>query len=367
MADVFERNVHCLLGLPFDAVDTAGAVRRVRDAALRREPCFLSTPNVNWLVACLADEAFRDSVIRSDLSIVDGMPLVWIAGLLGIPTRERVAGSEVFEKLRRDRTTRLSVFFFGGQAGVAHATCAKINADSGGITCVGFHFPGFGSVEEMSSDETIRRINASSADFVVVALGAKKGQAWIERNRARLSAPVISHLGAVVDFVAGRVSRAPVWIQRTGFEWLWRIKEQPGLWQRYLSDGLVLLRLLVTRVLPYAWFMYWHKPSRQELDSAAIDFQDTGDEIVIRLRGAWVQTNMRPLRDCFSKAVLADREIRLVMGEVAYVDSAFVGLVMLLRGHQARHGRRLQIVSIQKPVAQILTYCCADYLYSSPA
>ena len=83
-----------LLGLPFDAVNMADAVQRVRDAAAQRTPCFISTPNLNFLINCLTDDQFRDSVINSDLSIADGMPLVWIARLMGIPIRTRVAGSD---------------------------------------------------------------------------------------------------------------------------------------------------------------------------------------------------------------------------------------------------------------------------------
>ena len=125
MAVDFGRKVHCLLGLPFDAIDTAGAVQRIRHSVRSRQPCFLSTPNLNFLVACRTDGAFRDSVINSDLSIADGMPLVWVARLLGIPIRERVAGSTVFEKLRTGE--RISVFFFGGLDGVAESACRKLS------------------------------------------------------------------------------------------------------------------------------------------------------------------------------------------------------------------------------------------------
>lgn len=362
MAVDFDREVYCLLGLFFDAVDMAGAVQRVRDAATRRAPCFISTVNLNWLIGCRTDSQFRTSVINSDLSIVDGTPLVWIAKLLGIPIRARVAGANLFEQLREGTSTRLSVYFFGGKEGVAESACRRLNVESSGLLCVGYDSPGFGTVEDMSSDETIAKINASDADFVVVSLGAKKGQAWIERNRARLLAPVISHLGAVVDFVAGRVSRAPIWTQRAGLEWLWRIKEDPGLWRRYFSDGLVFLQLLITRVVPFAWLMYRHGPTQQELDSAAIELQDKGNEIVIRLRGAWVQDNLKPLREYFSKAVLSGKDLRIDLEHVSYVDAAFLGLVMLLQGHQKQHGRKLVIESVQQPVRRVIKYCCAEYL-----
>ena len=116
------------------------------------------------------------------------------------------------------------------------------------MVCVGFESPGYGDVESMSSPETIQRINAARADFVVVSLGAQKGQAWIVRNRERLSAPVVSHLGAVVNFVAGEVLRAPRWMQRGGMEWAWRILQEPALARRYAKDGFVLFGLVVREV-----------------------------------------------------------------------------------------------------------------------
>ncbi len=251
--DDFSRPVHCLLGLPFDAVDMAGAEHRLLAAKETGERCFLSTPNLNFVVACLGDEAFRESVIQSDLSVADGMPLVWVARLLGIPIRERVAGSGLFERLYSAQATaerKVAVFYFGGEAGRAELACKTTNEEATGSICVGAIDPGFIPVESMSREEWIERINESGADFLVVALGARKGQAWIMRNRDRLMVPLISHLGAVVNFVAGSVSRAPVTMQRAGLEWLWRIKEEPDLWRRYFHDGLALLKLLTTRQLP---------------------------------------------------------------------------------------------------------------------
>jgi N-acetylglucosaminyldiphosphoundecaprenol N-acetyl-beta-D-mannosaminyltransferase len=362
LSDGFDRNVHCLLGLPFDAVDMAGAVRRIRDAVTRREPCLLSTPNLNFLVACLTDGAFRDSVIDSDLSIPDGMPIVWIAKLLRMPTRTRVTGSGLFESLRGGSAPPISVYFFGGTEGAAEAACERLNAHPSGLVCVGHVYPGFGSIEEMSSDKSIAEINASGAEFVVVSLGARKGLAWIARNRSRLSAPVISHLGAVVDFVSGRLRRAPIWIQRAGLEWLWRIKEDPGLWRRYAGDGLRLLQLLVTRVLPYRWFISWHSPTSKELQRTRLELLDDDAEIVIHLRGAWVLENLGPLRQCFSRSARGRKDVRVEMEDVTYVDSAFIGLLMLLHGDRKRQSSRLSVSKPNERVQRIFRYACAEFL-----
>ena len=343
------------------------AVSRVRSAALQGKRCFLSTPNLNWLVSCLNDSAFRRSVMQSDLSIPDGTPMIWVARLLGIPLRARVSGSTLFEILRRDNRGQLSVFFFGGPDGAAQAACRQLNRDGTGLNCAGYESPGFGSIDEMSTEAIIQRINASQADFLVVALGAGKGQAWIERNLERLNAPVISHLGAVVNFVAGTARRAPAWIQKLGLEWLWRIKEEPGLWRRYRSDGLVFLRLLLTRVLPHAWHILRHGPSRQQADSASLHRRDDEREIVIRLTGAWVQGNLQPLRGCLSSAVLPRKNIRLDVTNVTYVDSAFMGLLMLLNAELVPHGRRAAIANPTAKLRRIFRYACAEFLLDPPA
>ena len=363
----FSREVHCLLGLPIDTVDLAGAERRIRSAAASRSPCFLSTPNVNWLIACQSDAAFRDSVINSDLSVADGMPLVWLAGLIGIPIHERVAGAALFDALRRGPGERLSVYFFGGPDGVAELAGQKLKLEGKGLTCAGYESPGFGSLEELSTDNVIERINASKADVLVISLGAQKGQAWIQRNRKRLNVPVISHLGAVLHFAAGTVVRAPAWMQNCGLEWLWRIKEQPSLWRRYFTDGLALLGLLVTRVLPYAWYSRRNLSNPEQLTAARVEMREEAQCHVLRLQGVWTHSNIARLRRCFYHAALTGRDVRLELGGVTHVDSAFIGLVLLLQGHQRRHGRQLLIASLPRAVRRVFWYCGAEYLCTGPA
>ena len=346
----FSREVHCVLGLPFDAVDLAGAERRVREAAKSGARCFLSTPNVNFVVGCRSDAAFRRSVVMSDLSVADGMPIVWLARLMGIPIRTRVAGSSLFEALRGGPEP-LSVYFFGGPDGMAEEAWRRL-----GARCVGYAFPGYGSVDEMSGEEVIRHINESKADLLVVSLGARKGQEWIERNLERLRVPVVSHLGAVVAFAAGRVRRAPAWMQAVGLEWLWRIKEQPSLWRRYAGDGLMLLRLCATRVLPYVWHV--RRRARQDLGSASLEASGA----TLGLAGPWTADNLARLRRALHHVALAGKDLRLDLSGVTFADSAFVGLLMLADGHQRGRGRRLVIAALSEPVRKVIHYCCAEYL-----
>jgi N-acetylglucosaminyldiphosphoundecaprenol N-acetyl-beta-D-mannosaminyltransferase len=294
-----ERRVVCMAGLPFDVVSLQETVGHVCEAMRARQRLFLSTPNLNFLIAAQSDQAFRDSVIHSDLSVADGIPIVWLARLLGYPIRERVAGSSLFEVLRNGSGQALlgrpiSVYFFGGPPGVAERAAQVLNAEGRFMTCVGHHCPGFGGVMEMSSPEVIEAINLSGADFLVVALGARKGQAWIEQNLPVLTVPVVSHLGAVVNFVAGMVERAPVKWQHLGLEWLWRIKEEPSLFRRYWSDGLALMRLLATRILPLALIARNHGGGNGGVEANAsgfVFFGCLGEQCLMQWRESWPRAN----------------------------------------------------------------------------
>ena len=240
----------CVLGLPFDPISLAEAVERVRADAFAGRRCWIATPNLNFAIAARSDAAFRQSVLRSDLSLVDGMPLVWMSRALGAPLPQRVAGSDLFLGLQAHPGPPLKVYVFGGPPGVAARAAERINANGGGVRCVGFDEAGYGGVEAMSDPALIERINRSGAHFIFGAVGAQKGQAWFAHNAARLVPPVFCHLGAVVNFSAGTVSRAPPWARRSGFEWAYRIKEEPALWKRYFRDGLSAAGLVAERVLP---------------------------------------------------------------------------------------------------------------------
>jgi N-acetylglucosaminyldiphosphoundecaprenol N-acetyl-beta-D-mannosaminyltransferase len=361
----FQRKVHCVLGLPFDLLDEAQAIERVRASVRERKPCFFSTPNLSFATAVQRDAALRDSVLRSDMSVPDGMPLIWAAKLMGVPTRGRVAGSSMFEHLWHrpaPGAEPVKVFFFGGADGVAARASERINADVKGVRCVGFESPGFGSVEAMSGDELIGRINASGADFVIVSIGVAKGQAWIERNRPRLCAPVVSYLGAVVNFVAGAVRRSPKALQRLGLEWLWRIKEEPTLWQRYANDGRAYLGLLFGRVIPYRWAMLWHAPTDEQLKAAKASLVADGAGQRLRIEGAWDRRNVDALRPLLDEAASATGHLHIDLDACDWADSEAVALLSMLWAHRQTLAWPCRVSAVKPRLLHMLRCCCADYL-----
>jgi len=139
-----ERSVYCVLGIPIDAIDIRTVVKKIEAAAAERSAFVISTPNLNFLANSLSDPEFKESLLDSDLCPPDGMPIVWIARLLGLPIKERTAGADLLDRLQfRDNGRRLSVFLFGGAKGVAAEAATKINAQVGYLTCVGSLDPAF--------------------------------------------------------------------------------------------------------------------------------------------------------------------------------------------------------------------------------
>ena len=96
-----QRDVFCLLGLPFDKLDMQSTIQRIRQSVAQRTSCIIATPNLNFIIGCIDDSEFRDTVSGSDICIVDGTPPMWLMRLLWIPIYERVAGSSLFEMLPR--------------------------------------------------------------------------------------------------------------------------------------------------------------------------------------------------------------------------------------------------------------------------
>lgn len=350
------RSVYCVLGLPIDAVNLATVVQRIEGAALNRATLLISTPNLNFLVSSLSDPEFRESLLDSDLCPPDGAPIVWIAQLLGLPIKERVAGSDLLDRLRAGGTgiRRLAIFLFGGAKGVAAAAAARLNAEADGLNCVGTMDPGFCEVGEMSQDHVMDTVNSSGADFLVLSLGAKKGQLWLQRNHHRLTIPIRAHLGAAVNFQAGLIRRAPPIVRAWGFEWLWRIKEEHYLWKRYRDDGIVLLRLLLTRVLPLAIITRWQQlSSKHQLQDLTIKKSHDGQSIVVGLCGVASEQHVSKAISCFEEALASRQDIIVDLTNTRLIDARFLGLLLMLRKELKSQGARLTINGASRSIERI--------------
>jgi N-acetylglucosaminyldiphosphoundecaprenol N-acetyl-beta-D-mannosaminyltransferase len=332
LPDDLSREVYCILGVPVDAIGMNAVLRRIGSASTAGTPFLISTPNLNSLVISQSDKEFREALILSDLCTADGMPIIWIAWLMGIPIKKRIAGSDIFEALKTEYSAShpLKAFLLGCAEGVAAAASRALNGQPSGLYCVGWLFPGFGSADEMSRDDIIDTINSSGADLLVASLGNQKGHLWLGRNHHRLLIPVRAHFGASLNFQAGTVRRAPLIVQKSGLEWLWRIKEEPYLWRRYWNDGAVLLRLLFTRVLPSAVWTWWGRLNERWGEDLTITQAHDHQTVTVSLSGPATARCVNKAILVFRKAMQTNKRITVDFSNARTVDVRFLGLLLML-------------------------------------
>jgi N-acetylglucosaminyldiphosphoundecaprenol N-acetyl-beta-D-mannosaminyltransferase len=363
LPDDLSREVYCILGVPVDAIGMHAVLRRIESAAASRTPFLISAPNLNSLVISQSDEDFRESLVLSDLCTADGMPVVWIAWLAGMPIKNRIAGSDIFDALKAEHGTAhpLKIFLFGGPEGVARAASRALNSQPSGVYCKGWFYPGFCSAEEMSRDDIIDDINSSGADFLVASLGNQKGQSWLQRNHHRLLIPVRAHLGATLNFQAGTVRRAPLIMRKFGLEWLWRIKEEPYLWRRYWNDGRVLLRLLFTRILPFAFWTWWLRLRYERREDLIITQVQGCDAVTLSLSGPANARNVDGAIPAFRAAIAMKKQIALDFSNTRTIDARFLGLLLMLKKTLKKAGAALNFVGLSPNLEKIFRLNGLDF------
>ena len=236
-----------LLGVRLDAQRLDAAIDRLLGSAavgpqLRAHFC-----TVHSLVEASGDEELRGVFNSAQMVAMDGMPLVWVGRRRGAVEAERVCGPDVM-LLVCDRGRRLGLrhFFLGGQPGVPEGLAKRLTARYPGLAVAGIYSPPFRSLSEQEDEALINRINESTPHVLWIGLGSPKQEFWAANHEDRLDVPLILPVGAAFDFHSGRVRRAPGWMQRTGFEWLFRLAAEPRrLGRRYVVTNARFVYLIV--------------------------------------------------------------------------------------------------------------------------
>jgi N-acetylglucosaminyldiphosphoundecaprenol N-acetyl-beta-D-mannosaminyltransferase len=235
-----------------DALTFDETLDEIERRAVSGEGGAVFTPNVDHMVNLARSASFRAAYERASLALVDGQALLWASKLLGTGLPEKISGSDLVPRLLERAGRRgLRVYFLGGGPGIA-LEAAEVARRRYGASIVGVDSPLVSRTGE-ATDDVVERIRAARPHLLFVALGAPKQELFIDRYRERLLPVVSLGIGASLDFVAGRVRRAPAWVSRAGLEWLFRLSQDPKrLARRYLVDdprfaGIFLRTLVVPR------------------------------------------------------------------------------------------------------------------------
>ena len=234
-----------ILGVRFDLAGIHQAAGIVCDWLKDGKKRYITTPNPEFVAAAQKDEEFRQILTNADLSITDGRGIQLAARFLGMPVPQRITGSDFMQELCEEfAKLKVPIFLLGGKNGSAEKCAEKLKNNILGLQIAGFFE---GDAGEAGDTETVNAINRTNAQVVFVAYGAPKQEKWIARNLPKLnSIKAAMGVGGAFDYIAGEISRAPIFMRKMGLEWLWRLFKQPRRFKR-IFRAVVIFPLLVLK------------------------------------------------------------------------------------------------------------------------
>jgi N-acetylglucosaminyldiphosphoundecaprenol N-acetyl-beta-D-mannosaminyltransferase len=236
-----------ILGVQISASTVSSACEAIEDWIRRNVKTYVCVAPVSTLVDCQKNETYRNIVNAAGMVTPDGMPVVWLGRLGGNKTVERTYGPDLMAAVcERSQATGYRHFFYGGTHETNERLVEGVRRRFPRLTIAGRYVPPFRAVGEQEDASVIAEINAARPDIIWVGLGSPKQDHWMAAHRGVLNAPVIIGVGAAFDFLAGTKKQAPVWMRRSGLEWVFRLCSEPRrLWKRYLVGNTQFVGYLI--------------------------------------------------------------------------------------------------------------------------
>lgn len=241
-------------GLPLAPLTFQQTLDRVEELIKAGRPSYFITANLQYAMLTAQDRRL-DAVNRgAALILADGMPLVWASRWRPARLPERVAGSDLVPALcERAARQGYRVFLLGGTPEVAAEAAGKLCERFPGLQIAGVESPPFRELSAEEEAQVVAHVRAARPDLLFVAFGQPKGELWLAEHCQALGVPACAQIGATLDFLAGRVHRAPRWVQRVGMEWAYRLYQEPTrLALRYGRNFLFAFKMLALDFLGQA-------------------------------------------------------------------------------------------------------------------
>jgi N-acetylglucosaminyldiphosphoundecaprenol N-acetyl-beta-D-mannosaminyltransferase len=237
-----ERNGAVVLRSFIDSMSWEQAISRLLDWSRSQQSRYVCICNVHSVVTAAREPAFADVINGADMATPDGMPVAWVLRRLGFSKQDRIDGPNLMWMcLAEAERLHQSVFFYGSTEHTLTKLRERALQAFPRLVIVGMESPAFIRLPIQRDDAAIEAINASGASLVFVGLGCPKQELWMATHRGHVQAVMIG-VGAAFDYHAGTLKRAPLWMQRNGLEWLYRLVSEPRrLWRRYLITNFLYI------------------------------------------------------------------------------------------------------------------------------
>ena len=347
-----------VMGLPLANVTANEAVDQIEDLILSGGTHQVATANLDFWLNSLNDVHLHRIIAGCSLVLPDGMPLVWISRLLGKPLKERVSGADLVPQLAELSAKKgYGIYLLGGKPGVAERASNVLQEKYPGVNIVGHHAPPLADLERMDHGDALDRIRAAKPDILLVAFGNPKQEKWIRMHAKRSGVPVSIGIGGSMDMLVGDVQRAPVWMQRSGLEWLGRCLQEPArLFPRYARNfsGLALK-------LPLALVaQFLQRPHR---GPSAVNRSGDSGIVHLHLQGN-LESETSPALDRTVNSCIAEGQLLVVhMQNLAYASPEGLGALLDARQRLQATGLSLTLAGVPARLRLLFSAWCLEPLF----
>jgi N-acetylglucosaminyldiphosphoundecaprenol N-acetyl-beta-D-mannosaminyltransferase len=231
-----------MFGVPVDPLTMDQTVERVRSLVLDGRPRQHVVLNAAKVVDLRRNRALAEAITQCDVVNADGMSIGWASRLLRCELPERVPGVDLMQRLVAvAEEDGHSVFFLGGRSDVVKRVVGVMQARHPRLKVAGYH-DGFWHHD----DEVINAVRRARPHYLFLALPSPRKELWLKHHLNDLGVPFVMGVGGSFDVLVGDLKRAPRLVQQSGFEWAWRLAQEPRrMWKRYLIGNTMFLALLV--------------------------------------------------------------------------------------------------------------------------
>lgn len=356
------RKLIIILGIPIDDLNLAESLDRLEEFVQKGRDTGkwhqVVTVNTDFIVKAARDADLQSQLQEADLATADGMPLVWGARMLGVKLKERVTGADMVPALaERAAKKGLSLYLFGGAPGVADKAAQILQERYPGLKIAGVQSPPYVPIEEMDPS-ILEHIRSAQPDILLVALGNPKQEKWIRRYGPQVKVPVMMGVGGSLDFIAGRLRRAPAWMQKSGLEWFYRLVQEPGrLWKRYVTDLFVFTALFARQL----WVM-----RRRFFSQPGLPFTDIflmKDATILNVQGQLTVNNLDEFRETGRRVLAVAPNVIVDLEKATFLDSAAIGALVGLAKEANATGGQLWLVGVPTQILNTLKMLRLDAFF----
>jgi len=237
-----------ILGCPLDNLTIDETLRIIDEMIASGKPHQHVVVNVAKLLQIRSDPELKRIVSSCDIINVDGMPIIWASRLFRKRLKERVAGIDLMQKLIAEAMKKgYKLYFLGAEEDVVRNVVEKYKKVHPDIQIVGYR-NGYWNVDE--EREVVNAIRDSKPDILFVAISSPKKEIFLEKYLDEIGVPFVMGVGGSYDIIAGKIKRAPLWAQKSGFEWLFRLVQEPRrMWKRYLIGNTIFVCVVVKELM----------------------------------------------------------------------------------------------------------------------